>query len=198
MIPQNILLEYGAEIKTYKKGEFLFYKNEKARYYYQIISGEVKMNNFSDNGREFVQGIFKENESFGEPPLFINRPYPANAQVTKKAQVLVLLKNDFMNLLKSQQAGIEVAKTFAERLYYKSVIAMEMSSETAGHRIISLLDYFKSYTHKKTPKNELCKFEFTRQEIANLTGLRVETVIRAVKELESNGDIKIIDRKIYR
>ena len=37
---------------------------------------------------------------------------------------------------------------------------------------------------------------FTRQEIANMTGLRVETVIRSVKSLEEQGLLKIIDRKI--
>lgn len=198
MISKDVLLSCGAEIKTYKKGEFLFYKGNKASYYYQIVSGEIKMNNFGENGKEFIQGIFKKGDSFGEPPLFIDRPYPANAEVIKEAQVFVLSKKDFLSLIQKQKAEIEVLKIFAKRLYYKSIIAVEMSSETAGHRILSLLDYFKTYTPKDSSKNNLFKFNFTRQEIANLTGLRVETVIRAIKNLENKGCIKIIDRKIHR
>lgn len=198
MIPKEILLEHGANIKTIEKGSFLFHKGEKAKYYYQIISGEVKMNNYNDNGREFIQGIFKDGESFGEPPLFIDRPYPANAEVVKEVTILILSKSQFLKLIKNTQISLDFLKTFAKRIYYKAVIAVEMSSEKAEHRILSLLDYFKLYSSKNTSKEQLCKFDFTRQEIANLTGLRVETVIRAIKILKSKGDIQIINKKIYR
>lgn len=198
MIPKDILLEYGAKIKPFKKSEFLFLKGDNARYYYQIVSGKIKMNNFSDNGREFTQGIFTKGDSFGEPPLFIEKKYPANAQVIEDAEVLMLLKNSFLQLLNEQKMNINVIKILAERLYYKAVIAVEMSTETAGHRIISLLNYFKNYINKdKKTNKELYKIELTRQEIANLTGLRVETVIRAIKNLEKDGNIKIIGKKIY-
>lgn len=198
MILEEILLDYGAQIKTYQKGDFLFYKGDEARYYYQIVSGEIKMNNYNDNGREFIQGIFDEGKSFGEPPLFIDRPYPANAEVVKDTEVLVLPKSKFLELLQDQKLGVEIIKIFAKRIYYKAIIAVEMSSETAEHRIISLLDYFKKYSSEKYSEEKLNKFDFTRQEIANLTGLRVETVIRAIKILKDRGDIKIINRKIYR
>lgn len=198
MIPEEILLDYGAQVKTYQKGDFIFYKGDSARYYYQIVTGEIKMNNYSDNGREFIQGIFEDGKSFGEPPLFIDRPYPANAEVVKDAEVLALSKSKFLELLQDKKLGIEVLKTFAKRIYYKAVIAVEMSSETAEHRILSLLDYFKKYSSEKYSEEKLNKFDFTRQEIANLTGLRVETVIRAIKTLKDNGTIKIINRKIYR
>lgn len=198
MIPKEILLEYGADIKTFKKGEFLFYKGEEAKYYYQIISGEVKMNNYNGNGKEFIQGIFKEGKSFGEPPLFINRPYPANGEVVKEVKILILPKNKFLKLIKEPQISTEILKTFSKRIYYKAIMAVEMSSETAEHRILSLLDYFKTYSSKNKSEEKLYKFDFTRQEIANLTGLRVETVIRAIKILENKKIIKIINRKIYK
>lgn len=198
MIPKELLLDFGAQVKTYQKGDFLFHKGDEARYYYQIVSGEVKMNNYNDNGREFIQGIFDKGKSFGEPPLFIDRPYPANAEVVKDAKILVLSKNKFIELLQNQKLGVEVLKTFAKRIYYKAVIAVEMSSENAEHRILSLLDYFKKYSSEKYSEEKLNKFDFTRQEVANLTGLRVETVIRAIKVLKGRGDIKIINRKIYR
>jgi CRP-like cAMP-binding protein len=39
---------------------------------------------------------------------------------------------------------------------------------------------------------------FTRQQIGDLTGLRVETVIRTIKNLEKKGALKIINRKVYK
>jgi CRP-like cAMP-binding protein len=60
-----------------------------------------------------------------------------------------------------------------------------------------LLDYTKKYIHKLDPEDVL-EVDFTRQQIADLTGLRVETVIRACKALEKKGEIEIKARKIFR
>lgn len=199
MILKEDLLKYGAERRNYKKGDFLFYEGEKARYYYQILKGELKMNNYNEKGNEFVQGMFKAGQSFGEPPLFIDEPYPANAEITKDAEVLLLPKSKFFELLNDFPViTMKLTKVLAQRLFYKSIIAVEMSSQTPEHRILSLLDYFKKQSHQGLPNAERVKFDITRQEIANLTGLRVETVIRAVKNLESKDEISLIYRKIWR
>ena len=39
------------------------------------------MNNSNDDGKEFIQGIFRGGQSFGEPPLFCGLNYQANAEV---------------------------------------------------------------------------------------------------------------------
>ena len=41
------------------------------------------------------------------------------------------------------------------------------------------------------------KLLLTRQQIANLTGMRVETVIRATKALENRGRVSIIKGKVF-
>ena len=38
---------------------------------------------------------------------------------------------------------------------------------------------------------------YTRQQIADMTGLRVETVIRTVSRLKEEGKISVIKHKIY-
>lgn len=38
---------------------------------------------------------------------------------------------------------------------------------------------------------------FTRQEIANMIGIRVETVIKYVKVLEKSGELRILKGKIF-
>ncbi len=197
MIPLEILLDKGSQIVRFKKGEFLFLKGDRAKYYYQVVSGEVKMNNFNDDGKEFVQCIFKEGKSFGEPPLFIDRVYPANAQAIKDSEILMLPKKLFFELLANANTCVEVMSVLAKRIYYKTLIAEEISLKGPEHRIICLLDYFKKYTLTNVSSNKPHKIDLTRQEIANLTGLRVETTIRAIKSLEAKGKIKLLDRKIH-
>jgi CRP-like cAMP-binding protein len=48
-----------------------------------------------------------------------------------------------------------------------------------------------------TQKEELYEVTLTRQQISELTGLRVETVIRAIKKLEKSKKLSIKERKVY-
>lgn len=197
MISEDILLEFGARKLRIKKGETLFYAGDTPKYYYQVSSGEIKMNNFNDEGKEFIQGIFTPGMSFGEPPLFIDKPYPANAEAITDTEVLHISKEAFFEMLrKNPEVNLAMSVALSQRLYFKSIMASEISSQDAEHRIIKLIDYFKEIVGL-TP-NEKYKVSLTRQQIADLTGLRVETVIRAIKTLEKKGALTITDRKIFR
>jgi CRP-like cAMP-binding protein len=198
MIDEDLLIQFGARLATFNKGEILFDQGDMPRYYFQILSGEVKMNNFNDEGKEFVQGFFTAGESFGEPPLFLKDTYPANAEAIVNSKIYLLPKDKFMDLLMANpQIHLSMTTNLARRLYYKSIMASEISSQEPEHRVLKLIDYFKTKI-SKTPISTNYKVEITRQQIADLTGLRVETVIRAIKALEKKGELTIKNRKVYR
>ena len=198
MIAIDLLEKYGALKKSFDKNEIIFEDGHLPTHYYQIISGEVKMSNYNDDGREFIQGIFYKGQSFGEPPLFLNQNYPANAIAVEDAEILLLLKNSFMKLLEENATvSIKIIENLAQRLYYKSVMAAEMSTQEPEHRILKLMDHGIAYFNFKKEENGYL-INFTRQQIGDLTGLRVETVIRTIKALEKKGVLKIINRKVYR
>lgn len=198
MIDAHFLIQFGARTARFNKGEMLFRQGDSPRYYFQVLRGAVKMNNFNDDGKEFVQGIFTEGDSFGEPPLFIKESYPANAEAIMPSEVLLLPKDKFLELLTSNpHIHLQVTVNLAERLYFKSIMASEISSQDPEHRVLKLIDHFKIKLNKVPPK-EKYRVEITRQQIADLTGLRVETVIRSIKSLEKKGELTIHNRKVYR
>lgn len=198
MIDTELLLAFDAHLKTYEKNELIFSENETARYYYQIIDGMVKMNNFNDDGKEFIQGVFYKGQSFGEPPLFVEIKYPANAMTLSKCKVLILPKEKlFKLLLEHPEVHLEITKNLAKRLHYKAIIASEISSQEPEHRVVRFMDYLK---HDVAKVEGQFNFEigYTRQQIADILGLRVETVIRAIKNLEAKNEVQIIKRKVFR
>lgn len=198
MIAIDLLEKYGVLKKTFDKNDIIFEEGNLPTHYYQIISGEVKMSNYNDDGREFIQGIFYKEQSFGEPPLFLNQNYPANAIAVEDAEILLLPKDNFMKLLQENATvSIKIIENLAQRLYYKSVMAAEMSTQEPEHRILKLIDHGIAYFNFKKEENGYL-INFTRQQIGDLTGLRVETVIRTIKALEKKGVLKIINRKVYR
>lgn len=198
MINKELLLKYGAQLKEFSKNEIIFSENETARSYYQIVQGAVKMNNYNDDGKEFIQGLFYKSQSFGEPPLFIDVKYPANAETLSDSSILVLSKKSLIELLyENPEVHLNITKALANRLYYKAIIASEISSHEPEHRVLRFLDYLKCDVHKIEGKFTF-KIEYTRQQIADVLGLRVETVIRVIKNLERKKEVLITKRKVYR
>jgi CRP-like cAMP-binding protein len=198
MITVELLERYGVAKKSFCKNDIIFEEGNLPLHYYQILYGEVKMSNYNDDGREFIQGIFYNGQSFGEPPLFLNQKYPANAIAVENAEIFVLSKESFMKLLEENpKISIKVIENLAQRLYYKSVMAAEISTHEPEHRVLKLIDHGIAYFNFQKDKNGYL-INFTRQQIGDLTGLRVETVIRTIKALEKKGELKIINRKVYR
>ncbi|MFB3389427.1 Crp/Fnr family transcriptional regulator [Flavobacterium sp. LAR06] len=198
MIAPELLEKYGALKKSFDKNEIIFEEGNLPTHYYQVIFGEVKMSNYNDDGREFIQGIFYKEQSFGEPPLFLNQNYPANAIAVDDSEILLLSKSNFLKLLEENPSiSLKIIENLAQRLYYKSVMAAEMSTQEPEHRVLKLIDHGIAYFNFKKDANGYL-INFTRQQIGDLTGLRVETVIRTIKALEKKGLLKIINRKVYR
>ncbi|MDA7768330.1 Crp/Fnr family transcriptional regulator [Flavobacteriales bacterium] len=198
MIPVDLLEKYNAQLKEFREGEYLFRINELPRYYFQIEKGDVKIHNINDQGKEFIQSIFSEKRGVGEPALLGNYNYPTNCVTLNKCKIWQLTKRDFFNLLKeNSKIHFNISREISRRLYYKAIISTEISIENPEHKILTLIDYLKNNVY--SVKNEYeYQVELSRQQIADLIGLRVETVIRTIKKLEEKNEIKLIKHKIYR
>lgn len=197
MIEKKILEKYGAEVVQFSKGDYIFEKGSSANYYYQVINGGVKMNYYSDNGNEFIQGIFGKNKSFGEPPLLIDSKYPANAICLSSSNIFRLKKEAFKDLLlNNNKTHFAFTKMISNRLYFKATIANGITSNSAEEAILTLLKYLKHEIHDSSLPFDL-KIDFTRKNIAGLLGLSIESTIRTIKKMESKNIVKIVDKKIY-
>lgn len=190
-IPLELLVSYGATFKEYPKGEIIFFEKDFANFYYQVISGSVKMFNTNDEGKEFTQGYFLRGQSFGEPPLLIDERYPSSALAFQDTEVVRIPKDKFLKILEEKpQIQKEFLVLMARRIHNKATTSKDIINQKADFRIKAFLD-----SYKKTREKEL--IPFTRQEIANFTGLRVETVIRTISGMAKKNQIEIVNHKIY-
>lgn len=194
-IELDLLTAWGGVYKKYEKHEQIFRENEHPRYYYQIVEGSVKMYNANEDGKEFLQGIFYPGQSFGEPPIFINEPYPASAMCLMKS-IIIKVSIDNLHKIISEYPKLMERFTihFARRIYNKSITAKEIAHNNPEHRITAFLETYK----KANPADaHRILIPYTRQEIANFTGLRVETVIRTLLKMCECKKIEINHHKLY-
>lgn len=196
LVPSSILQDYKAKLITIQKDQMLFEEGRQALDFFQVEEGQVKMFVLNPDGQEFTQGIFAAGESFGEPPLLGDFPYPSSAMAITAGKVWRLAKSEFIQLLKDNfELHIRLDQVLCKRLQYKSMILTEVSSYEPEHRLMTVIKYFKSKVAKQ-PVREKVLIPFTRQQLADMTGLRVETVIRAVKKMEKEGKLTLEGHKI--
>ncbi len=193
-IDADILITWGAVAKKFKKGEFIFHEGEHPRFYYQILQGTIKMFNENIDGKEFTQSEFKTGHSFGEPPLFIDEIYPTSAVACEDSIILKLAKEKFLEVLDEYPVFQKKMITLlSKRLYSKSTTLREIVNNSPETRIIGFLNDYKKKNGKEDDKIEI---PYTRQEIANYTGLRVETVIRTLAKMKTRKIVQIVERKL--
>jgi len=194
-IDEELLLASGGEVKKYKKGELIYREGHHALYFFQIAEGKVKLNNYDDEGREFIQNILGGGQSFGDSMLFLDKFYPMNAVSLIPSEVIRVPKERFLKLIQIHpHLSMEMNACLSQRLYFKAIMLQNMASLNPISRLTGLLDYLKSYHDDSC--GSCFHVELTRQEIANLVGLRVETVIRALKKMEKEGRVTLENRKI--
>lgn len=175
----------------YSKGAIIYEPGHQPRYVYFIKSGEVRMVTVNEEGKEFIQGIFKDDEYFGEPALLLDRPYLAYTIASRDTELTIVDKKQLLKLLEENRSfSMELIMTLSERLFYKSMMLEELGNEQAEHRLLTLINYLCRDLKKGETLN------VTRQALADMSGLRVETTIRVIKKLAAAGVLKLNRGKI--
>lgn len=196
VIPIPLLEKFKARLTNLKKDQVLFDEGDPARDFFQVEAGQIKMFIINPDGQEFTQGIFNAGESFGEPALLGDFNYPSSAKAIESAKVWRLAKADFLELLKENfDIHIRLNQVLCKRLQYKSMMLTEVSSYDPEHRLSTVLKYFRAKLTRKGSTDKIT-FPFTRQQLADMTGLRVETVIRTIKKMEKKGKLRLEGHKI--
>lgn len=196
MINTDLLIAWGAAYKKVQAGEIIFSEGSEAQFYHQVESGIVKWANIDDTGTEFIHYIITAGESFGELPLFDEQPYAASAIAEADSVILRLHKSTFRQLLgESPEILFSFTKLMAERLRYKFFISKQVAAHKPEQTLSSLLTHFKkSNLHFCDDCSQL---KLTRQQLASMTGMRVETVIRTMRNMHEQGKLKIAKGRVY-
>lgn len=189
MFRESLLKKYKARLTKLRKGDLVFQQGDPATFFHVVRSGKVKMMTYNDEGKEFVQGYFIGGQSFGEPPFFNQLPYPASAMVVVDSEVWKCPLTSFIKLLKENfDIHLHLTRVLSDRLVYKSIMLSELAVEEADHRISTLIEYFRKTDNALSSPY---KVPFTRQQLADMTVLRVETVIRSIKSMERKGILRL-------
>lgn len=196
-VEKLIMKSEKADVRQYAAGDVVFSAGKKPLYYYQILEGEVKLYSNNDGvGNKLVHEVRKAGMSIAVFTLFVNESYPFNAVASTDCKIIKLPKAEFFTMLKTYpEISIFLLQDMSTLLHYKFLMSDINLKQNTADKIITLMDHLKRKSLNQDPYS--FQITLTRREIGDLTGLRVETVIRAVKKLEKQKLLKITGRKIF-
>jgi len=192
-ITENFIKETNAEIKKYEKNSLIINEGSTSLYFYYLLEGELSVYNLTPEGKEFLQHKVKENNFFGEPAVLLEKPFPGTVEVTSEfAKILRIKRENFLQYLKNNPDwSLEFTKSIAEKSIIKSNSLKNIVFLNPEDRIIKQLNDYKE------GKDEKIIIELTRKELSNMTGLRIETIIRTIKKMEKDGKLQIVNGKVF-
>ncbi|MDQ0780539.1 Crp/Fnr family transcriptional regulator [Chryseobacterium sp. W4I1] len=195
-IQKSLLHSVQAIEEQYTAGDYIFREEAIPQFYYQIVTGEVKLNSYKEDGKEFIQEILSDNSCFGESMLILGKPYTVNAVALTKCNVLKIGRDQFFRLLQDNPAiFLDMYTTLSERTSEKLVLMQKISGQNAEERLLELMNQMKEAKENKDKYS--FEIPYTRQQLASLTGLSLETTIRVIKRMEKNEILVIKNGKIF-
>ncbi len=153
-IDYDLIITYGGIAKKISKGEIVFSENSEPKYYYQVLSGSIKIYTSNIQGKEFVQDIYTPGQSFGEPPLLIDKKYLITAEAQEESVILLLKKENFMQLIdEHKEIHFELTKDLANRAYNTLFSAQILANPSPEDKIIKFLNQLvEKNIIEKTPQ----------------------------------------------
>ena len=175
-----------SKLRSFKKGEVIYRQNAFPRFFYELKTGEVQVVNSNKSGKEFIRGIFKAGDCFGVPALIFSRPYTGTAIAHADCEIYITSKEEFIKLLQeSYLFHFGITQMLCKQLLYTTMMLEEIAIEEGEHRLLTLIHYLMS---QKNCDNRT--LDITKQQLADMSGMRVETVIRVLKKVEDKGMIE--------
>ena len=178
-------LSEGMTEARYEKGQYIFKEGDPAECFHVLMTGAVKCVKSSQGGKEAVLKVLLPGDLFCcEAAVFDGKPHPGCAQPMGPVTLLKIPKQAYLKLIKTNPAAaLEVIKYLSGRLSEAQETSKTFALERADQRIAALLVKLAERAGKKTAEGILLNLNISRQDLADMTGLAVETTIRTISKL---------------
>jgi len=174
--------------RKYPKNSMIILEEEMGDVVFIVMSGTVKITRVNDEGKEVILAMLGSGEVFGEMAILDGESRSANALSQENCEVITINREDFLNLLKTNnRVSLNLMTEFAIRLRKTDQQIEALSLDDAEHRIgVSILNLAEDMGVIRHGAVTVENLPY-QQDIANMAGTSRETVSRVMKIFEERG-----------
>lgn len=184
------------KLKAFKKKKYIFHEGSKSDALYFLNKGRVKTYKTTEDGKEFITGIFQEGDFFGYMPLLGRKEiYADTAVAMEDVEVCLIPQQDFFKLLYNNRSiASKFIKMLSNNLMEREEQLLQVSYHSVRQRVAEVLLKLSKRTedHQELQHSIM----MTREDLASLIGTVKETVVRTLADFKEEGLITIDRKKI--
>ncbi|MFA6093397.1 MAG: Crp/Fnr family transcriptional regulator [Elusimicrobiota bacterium] len=173
----------------FRSGEVIFYEGEKPSTVYVVCTGKVKIFKTSRTGQQLLLRFEQPGDLVGHVSLFAGWNYADNVEAVGEAVVSLIDEETFRKfLLRHPQAAFALLCELSKDVRRGEARARDIAFKPARARLAgTLVRQVKDLVSgRKAPVISCLK----RKDIAELSGLTIETTVRLLKDFEGKGYIR--------
>ena len=195
---QMLAIANVAFFKTYNEDDIIIAENVPSRFLYIICSGQVKILKSSKSGKIKILGFLTAGDFFGEISLLTDYNPSATVQCKVKTKLLILGREDFLNLIRGNfEITQRILAETSRRLYHADIDIVDLSFESILHRFISTILLLAKKTPEIESNQKIIDIPLTHKEMGEIIGTRRELITKILSKLKKDKYIEISrDRRI--
>ncbi|URC12082.1 Crp/Fnr family transcriptional regulator [Flavobacterium sp. B183] len=181
---KEIMLERST--RSYKKNQYIHYEGDHVIGIYYIISGKVKTVKLTEDGRELITGVYKENDYLDISILFSNDTYN-DTTIALEDTILSFLPTEQLDklLFLYPDVGAKFIKILANDMREKEVRLLQIAYMSVRKRIAQgILHLLLQHSADGS------SIKFSRDDLAAFSGTSPETVSRTLSDFKEEGLIE--------
>jgi CRP/FNR family transcriptional regulator, dissimilatory nitrate respiration regulator len=171
-------------IRSFKKGEHLFYQDDVAHAFYTIIEGWISVYRVATEGEQVIMHVFRDGEAFAGPAAFSFGYYPASAMAETNCTVLEINVTSIKSVLAdSPDMSMNIINSLSLRLIDMVNEIEKLHTRTAPLRLAEFI-------LELCPENSeeaFISLPFSKHCLAARLKLQPESLSRAFTSLKQYG-----------
>lgn len=176
--------------KQYSKKEIIYMEGSMPNRIYFVAKGKVKTYKANEDGKEYILSLHTQGDFFGYNPLLENKPYTDSAMPMEESELVVIYKEDFFALLlNNRDVALKFIKMLSNDVTEKEERLIKLAYNSVRKRVADALVALHARYAKD--KIEIFSMEILREDLANMVGTSVESVIRTLSDFKVEKLIEI-------
>jgi CRP-like cAMP-binding protein len=194
--PQLTILSNTKACRVYRKGDMVFYVEDRPAGLYCVRQGNIKLYKVGTDGREQIIRLVGPGDVLGYRSLISGTPYASFAMAIDEAHVCFIPRSEFVNLLSGDaNFSMRMMGLLSSELRTAEERMVDLAQKPVRERLAETLVLLQE-KYGTEEDGESLGIRLTREEIANIVGTATESVIRLLSEFNKEGLIEIRGRKL--
>jgi CRP-like cAMP-binding protein len=169
-------------------GSIICRQGERYDLFLVIVEGYINIYYMAENGKKYIQSIYKEGNFIGELEIFDGKPYICFVESLSDSKLLQLNQQHFLQWLSlDRYAHSFITKEICRQFYDLSQKAAEDTLYSLKKRICN---YLLSYCLNKNDSIPI-KINLEKEQLSEMFAVTSRSVNRILKYLKEEGTIEI-------